>query len=89
LITTAQVVTTTFLKGKEAFKSIPELNQSRLQIIATKRIPQVDTNKLLKEADAVAKIVITIGKNQFNLQILPILPTIPRFLLSLLIIQNM
>jgi len=47
-ITTAQVATT-FFSGKDAFKSFPELKQSRSQVLSAKRMPQVDTEKLLKE----------------------------------------
>jgi len=47
-ITNAQVATT-FFPGKDAFKSFPELKQSRSQVISTKRMLQVDTEKLLKD----------------------------------------
>ena len=45
---TAQV-TTTFFKEKDAFKSLPALRQSKSQTLSTKRMPQFDTEKLLRE----------------------------------------
>ncbi|MCL2651437.1 MAG: hypothetical protein FWD60_10500 [Candidatus Azobacteroides sp.] len=42
-------VATTFFSEKDAFKSFPELKQSRLQAVSAKRMLQVDTEKLLKE----------------------------------------
>ena len=45
---TAQVITS-FFEEKNAFESFPALKQSRSQDLATKRMPQVDTEKLWAE----------------------------------------
>jgi len=45
---TAQV-TATYFEGKDAFESFPALRQTSLQNIAVKRMPTVDTDKLLEE----------------------------------------
>jgi hypothetical protein len=42
-------VTSTYFRNKDAFASFPELKLSKLSEIPTKRMPQVDTEKLLKE----------------------------------------
>jgi len=50
-IATAQVKSTRF-KGKNAFKSFPEMRHTKSHNISMKKMPQVDTESLFKEDQA-------------------------------------
>ncbi|MCL2651977.1 MAG: hypothetical protein FWD60_13280 [Candidatus Azobacteroides sp.] len=48
---TAQVKSTRF-RGKDAFKSFPEMRHSKSNHISTKKMPKVDTESLFREDQA-------------------------------------
>ena len=48
IITTAQVPSTRS-KGKDVFKSFPAMKHAKSKIISEKKMPKIDTEKLLKE----------------------------------------